>query len=242
MEINRTMQTELRIEAMRSSMRASGVDAVIIPVREGLNWETCYYLTGFRGTSSVFFATCDDAGLVTDGRYLSQAAAQTHVPVIDQGSTPMMDVLGEILSGTGTIGFQADRVTCDLMGKIKEYGKNIVDISPLFSKLRRKKDQGEISDIRVAADLATFALLDTLGECEKELTERSFAARLEYGIRMAGAEGGWGSHDFIVASGSRSALPHGTPTGKNIESGEMVTVDFGSRFNGYISDITRSFC
>jgi Xaa-Pro aminopeptidase len=245
MEMNRVMQTERRIEAMRSSMKTAGVDAVIVPVREGLNWETCYYLTGFRGSSSVFYVTSNQAGLITDGRYLAQAAAQTRIPVIDQASAPMMDVLGEILSGIGgigTIGFQADRVTCDLMGKIKEFGKSIVDVSPLFSRLRRKKDEGEIRDIRAAADLASSALLKTLSERENDITESSFAARLEYGIRMAGAEGGWGSHEFIVASGPRSALPHGIPTGKKIEPGEMVTVDFGSRFNGYISDITRSFC
>jgi Xaa-Pro aminopeptidase len=71
-------------------------------------------------------------------------------------------------------------------------------------------------------------------------TEREIAARLEFAIRMNGAEGTWGDHEFIVASGSRSVLPHGTPTAKPLEEGKWVTLDFGARVGGYLCDITRN--
>ena len=57
-------------------------------------------------------------------------------------------------------------------------------------------------------------------------------------MRKAGATSS--SFDIIVASGARSALPHGVATNKVIESGDFVTMDYGALYNGYISDITRT--
>lgn len=237
-------QHERRIESLRSRMSTANVNAVVVMAREGLNWETCFYLSGFRGSSCALAITVDEAFLVTDGRYLAQAAEQTHLRIIDQGSLPIMDVLKNLLSGragSGDLGFQADRVTCDLLGSLKEIGGDLVDISAIFSDLRRLKDPLEISNISKAAATAAAALMSSLEKVGRDFTEKDFAARLEYEMKTGRAEGGWGAQDFIVASGSRSALPHGVPTDRKVLPEEIVTVDFGARFNGYICDITRTF-
>ena len=70
------------------------------------------------------------------------------------------------------------------------------------------------------------------------MTEKELAARLEYYMRSLGSEGV--SFDTIVASGHRSALPHGAPTDKAIEVGDFITFDFGAMYNGYHSDTTRT--
>ncbi|GAB6280424.1 MAG: Xaa-Pro peptidase family protein [Thermovirga sp.] len=235
---------ECRIESLRSRMRTANVDVAVVMAREGLNWETCFYLSGFRGSSCVLAITFDDAFLVTDGRYLAQAAEQTHLRIIDQGPIPIMDVLKNLLSGrvgSGNLGFQADRVTCDLLGSLKDIGGDLVDISTIFSDLRRFKDPLEINNISKAAEMAAAALISSLEKTGNDFTEKDFAARLEYEMKTGGAEGGWGAQGFIVASGSRSALPHGIPTDREVLPGEIVMVDFGARFNGYICDITRTF-
>ncbi len=73
------------------------------------------------------------------------------------------------------------------------------------------------------------------------MTEKEFNALLEYTLRKNGAEGGWKNNGFIVASGERSALPHGVPTGRAFRKGDIVTVDFGATVEGYMSDLTRNF-
>ena len=65
------------------------------------------------------------------------------------------------------------------------------------------------------------------------------ANELEYRMKKNGASGP--SFDTIVASGVRGALPHGLASEKLIKSGEMVTIDFGCLYNGYCSDMTRTF-
>ncbi len=235
---------ERRIESLRKRMRAANVDAAVVLAREGLNWETCFYLSGFRGSSCAMVITFEEAFLVTDGRYLAQAAEQTHLRVIDQGPVPIMEVLKNLLSGrsgSADLGFQADRVTCDLLGSLKDIGGDLIDISTIFSDLRRFKDHVEVSYISKAAEAAATALMSSIERSGKDFTEKDFAARLEYEIKKSGAEGGWGAQGFIVASGPRSALPHGVPTDRKVMPGELVTVDFGARFNGYICDITRTF-
>lgn len=225
-------------------MRAANVDAAVVLTREGLNWETCFYLSGFRGSSCALVITIEEAFLVTDGRYLVQAAEQTHLRVIDQGPVPIMEVLKKLLSGrlwSGDLGFQADRVTCDLLGSLKDIGSDLVDISTIFSDLRRSKDPVEVSNISMAAEAAASALISSIERSGKDFTEKNFAAVLEYEIKKGVAEGGWGAQGFIVASGPRSALPHGVPTDRKVLPGEIVTVDFGTRLNGYICDITRTF-
>jgi len=233
-----------RIDLLRRLMKSRGVDAAIAMARDGYNWETCYHLSGFRGSSCALVVFRDDAILVTDRRYLEQASGQTDLTVVDQGVTPMMEVLEKEISsrsGVGALGFQARRVTCDVFGGLKGLGRELVDISAEFSILRRRKDPVEAKSIQEAASIASSAFIDTLSIFSNGMSERELAARLEYEMRLKGAEGGWGGQDFIVASGPRSALPHGRPEDRAIRPGENVLVDFGARHMGYVSDITRTF-
>src|SRR5207244_7531893 len=70
------------------------------------------------------------------------------------------------------------------------------------------------------------------------IAERALAAELEYCMRKLGSERE--AFDTIVASGARSALPHGRASDKLLEVGDFVTFDFGARIGGYHSDLTRT--
>ncbi len=233
-----------RLVSLRQLMKSRGADAAVALVREGYNWETCFHLSGFRGSSCALIILADDALLVTDGRYLEQASGQTTLTVVDQGRGSIIEALEKELSARpeiGSLGFQARRVTCDLYDGLKGLGRELIDLTSEFSSIRRKKDLEEAHTIEEAARIASAAFKDTLSSFLSGMTERVFAARMEYEMRLKGAEGGWGGQDFIVASGQRSALPHGRPEDKIIERAENVLVDFGARHKGYVSDITRSF-
>ena len=106
--------------------------------------------------------------------------------------------------------------------------------------LRQVKDEEEIGYIRRACAIADKAFEDIVHFIRPGRTEIEVAARLEQVMREAGSEKP--SFDTIVASGLRGSMPHGTATEKVIEAGDFVTMDYGAKFEGYCSDITRTVC
>ncbi len=233
-----------RMDSIRRQMKEKGADAAIAVVREGYNRETCFHLCGFSGSSGALLIFGDDALLLTDRRYLLQASEETDLKIIDQGVTPLIEAVAREVAGrpgVKTIGIQFQRLACDMLAVLKETGKSIADLSAGFSHVRRAKDPFEAGEIAMAAGFASGAFMDTLAFFEPAMSEKQFAARLEYEMRTRGADGGWGVQDFIVASAERSALPHGVPSDREVVSGEHVLVDFGSRYRGYLCDITRTF-
>ena len=100
------------------------------------------------------------------------------------------------------------------------------------------KTEQEINIIKAACEIAHHAFTHILGFIKPGKTELEVSNELEFFMRKQGAT--QSSFDTIVASGLRSALPHGVATNKVIEKGDFVTLDFGALYNGYISDITRT--
>ena len=117
-------------------------------------------------------------------------------------------------------------------------GTVAVPTSRVVESLRAVKDEGERDAIRKAAAIADRAFERILEELRPGRTEREIALRLEFMMREMGADGA--SFDIIVASGPRSALPHGVASDRVLEKGDLVTLDFGASYRGYCSDITRT--
>lgn len=235
-----------RTERLRQQMNSMGLDAVVLMVFEGANWQSVYYISGFRGSSSGVVVTEKDAFLITDGRYLSQASEQSPYTLVTQGSRTMLEAVCELLKDQKChrIGVEKDIVSIRNFEKMSAIMSLVewYDTSSILPLLRRTKDSSEVDSIRKAGQIASDAYREVLGHVSLGMTEKEFEALLEYTVKKLGAEGGWGNHNFIVASGARSALPHGAPTDKAFQSGDWVTVDFGAMVNGYLSDITRNFC
>jgi Xaa-Pro aminopeptidase len=108
----------------------------------------------------------------------------------------------------------------------------------LVEQIRAQKTADEIETIEQAIKIAETAYTQLLEEMKPGMTEKQLALRLEWLMRERGASGV--SFDMIVASGARSALPHGVASDKAIATGELVTFDFGCYYQGYVSDITRT--
>lgn len=110
----------------------------------------------------------------------------------------------------------------------------------IFDQLRLQKDENEIMSMQKAAQIAEAGLLATLPLVKIGMTEKEIASELVMQCLRAGAEG-----DFpfapIVASGPNSADPHATPTDRKIQPGDILLFDWGVRYQGYSSDITRCF-
>ena len=104
--------------------------------------------------------------------------------------------------------------------------------------LRCIKTEEELEKVAKAEAIGDQAFQKILGDIKPGVTELTIAAKLDYYMRELGAEGN--SFDTIVASGLHSAMPHAVPTAKKLEKGDFITMDFGCRYDGYCSDMTRT--
>jgi Xaa-Pro aminopeptidase len=118
------------------------------------------------------------------------------------------------------------------------HGVELVPLRGIVEDLRATKDPGEISMIRRALAIAGKALTTGTRRLAGE-RENAIAARIQTAIRDGGGDDE--SFPTIVASGPRGALPHGLPTRRRIGGGDLVVIDYGVRYKGYCSDLTRTY-
>jgi Xaa-Pro aminopeptidase len=229
---------------MRAAV-AAGVDALVVTHGPDVR-----YLSGFTGSSGAVALVGGRAVLFTDGRYTSQAKAEAGGMriAIDKRSPGVRAV--EWLAGVGVTrcGFDAGQTTVAgleamrkaLVPLLKSSARRgfLVANDGLVAKLREVKDDDEIARMRKAAALGCSLFEQVLEFVVAGATEAEVAAQLEFKARMAGAEAM--SFETIVASGERSALPHGRATGAKLPKRGFVTMDFGVLLDGYCSDMTRT--
>ncbi len=232
---------EKRLEKLRTVMEKTGCDGILICVIEGLGWQNACYLSGFRGSSAALLVTATENFLVTDDRYRLQASKESDFNVIMQGERRLSTAVKELLAKKGLQRVGIDGRSLPV-ATFREIGGTAVleDVSTLLGSIRRAKDPVERGNIRHAARIAGAALEKVAAGVHGDVTEKDISATLEFFIKTGGADGGWQDHEFIVASGPRSALPHGGASTRKIKPGEWATIDFGARCSGYVSDVTRN--
>jgi Xaa-Pro aminopeptidase len=198
-------------------------------------------MSGFTGSAGALIITSSRALLVTDFRYIEQAAAQaSEFEVIKQGAV-LTDSLRQALEEVGVrrLAFEKEFVS---YGDYERYrdklGAELVPMDGAVEKLRLVKDSGEIEAIRRAAAIGDKAFRHILDFLRPGLREDEVSLELEFQMRRLGATGL--AFDIIVASGPRSSLPHGRASERVIQPGDFVKMDFGCVVDGYCSDMTRT--
>ncbi|MGX7203871.1 M24 family metallopeptidase [Enterococcus pingfangensis] len=226
-----------RIEKLRALMKNEVIDAYLVTSPANLR-----YLTNFTGTAGLAFITLDKAFFITDFRYTEQANEQVEEMTIIQQQG---DIVGEIIKlvekeGISVLGFEDALMTYAEYSVFEEViDAELAPASGMIEKLREQKDTGEIAIIEKACAIADEGFEYILKMIRPGMTEIEVANQLDFFMRSLGASGT--SFDTIVASGIRSALPHGVASEKMIQQGDMITLDFGCVYQGYVSDITRTF-
>ncbi len=225
-----------RIEKIRSKLIEGDLPAILITSEFNLR-----YATGFTGTTGVAVITLEKAYFVTDFRYTDQAAKQCQGYQILQNIGPIYAEVAKIVESDGLTGiaFEEDHVSYGTHSVIEELiAAELVPVSGLIEELREVKESGEVAIIRKACEIADAAFAHILTYIKPGMTEIQVATELDFHMRSLGASGI--SFETIVASGLRSAMPHGVASDKVIETGDMITLDFGCYYNGYVSDMTRT--
>ncbi|ANE48086.1 Xaa-Pro dipeptidase [Paenibacillus swuensis] len=229
--------TTSRINNLRTAMEEAGLQALFIT-----NPHNRKYISGFTGSSGYILITMDRAILFTDFRYMTQAPEQAKALEVLEHLPVVMDSVKEVLkaSGIDKLGFEQADVA---YGDYATYAAQLqsIELVPsdgLVEGLRMFKDAGELRIMQEAADLADRTFEHILTFIKPGLTELEVALEMEIFMRRNGATSS--SFDTIVASGERSALPHGVASPRVIQGNEFIKLDFGAYYQDYCSDLTRT--
>jgi Xaa-Pro aminopeptidase len=229
--------TTKRIGRLRALMKDQGLEALLIT-----NSFNRKYITGFTGTSGYALVTDSGAYLFTDFRYMTQAPEQApDFEVIEHAAKPMTTIREKLTElGICRLGFEpADLTYGTYVGYKAELGAiELVPAEPLVEKLRMTKDEEELAIMKAACELADRTFQHIVSFLKPGLTEKEVALEMEFFMRKHGATST--SFDTIVASGERSALPHGVASDRVLKPNEFVKLDFGALYQGYCSDLTRT--
>lgn len=227
----------VRVDNVREKLDDYGVDALLVT-----NMYNVRYLANFTGSTGLVVVTKQKSYFVTDFRYTEQAAEQAKDFEIIKNEGSIYEEVAKIVEkdGINTLGFEETNITYATYTQInKLINCELKPITGLIEKIREVKTEEEIEIIQEAVNIVEKAYDYILGYVKPGITEIEVANELDFYMRNLGATGV--SFDTIVASGVRSAMPHGVASDKVIEEGDMVTIDFGCYYKGYTSDMTRTF-
>jgi Xaa-Pro aminopeptidase len=224
--------------------RKTGVQALLVTHLSDVRW-----LCGFTGSNAAVVLPIGGRTrpvLITDGRYTAQAKAEAAgLRVIIAPKSAVIAACEWIAeAGMKSCGFDEGNTTVATLKQMqaavpaKRRRGMFQPVGALVSTLRWVKDAQEIRQMRAAAALGCNLFESIFDQIVPGATEADVAAALEYKAKLAGATEM--SFPTIVASGSRSALPHGRATAARLPRRGFVTMDFGVVLDGYCSDMTRT--
>lgn len=244
---------ESRFNKLAKVLENAGIDAYYCRNTSDIRWLTS--MDGVFDTEQAHLALIsgDSFSIHTDGRY--SQAMRSHP---NRESLDILDISDEQISH---MDFAANRIADSLPANAKigvesnialdEFRAldaalskkglscEIVEMKDPVTSLRAVKDLAEVEIMRQAQQITDRAFSDLLTWIAPGLTELEVASRLEYSMRLDGAQ----SIAFasIVASGPlHSAMPHAIPSSRKLEAGDLVVIDFGAKYGDYCSDMTRT--
>ncbi len=226
-----------KLERIRLFMEAEGCDAILVSSDENRR-----YVANFSGTTGYAFVTKTNNYFLTDFRYFEQVEKQCtgfELVKITKDNT-YYDALNAIIAkeGLAVVGLEGNTLS---YVNWQAFEKNLnakLEVIDLIN-LRAVKNDEEIALVTKACDIAVEAFNELLKEIKVGMSEVEVKNLLDSKMKNLGASAA--SFDMIVASGARGALPHGVASTKLIEANDFVTIDYGCFYEGYCSDITRTF-
>jgi Xaa-Pro aminopeptidase len=232
-----------RQRTLRELLSTTRYDALLINHLPNIR-----YLCGFTGSAGLLLVTASNGVFFTDVRYDTQGREEVKgAKVVIADKTPLSaaaEWIGRLRkrkSKPWALGIEGDHMTLaesKRLGDLLPSGVRLRNTSALVDRLRMVKDEQELGLIRAAVQLGATLFDRALQVLRPGVKETDVAAEMEFSARRAGAEAM--SFPTIIASGARSALPHGRATGQAVATGGFVVCDFGVILAGYCSDQTRT--
>ncbi len=223
----------MRTDNLIKKLEQENVDAML--VTSGVNM---HYMSGFRGGEGYMLVSRDRLLLLVDSRYTVEAKRTApDFEVVEYAEKPL-DYVKK--AGIKKLAVEEGTITAANYSKIKADLPDIefCDGTSYIANLRAVKDKTEIAQMQTASDIAEAAYAHILSHIKVGMKERDIALELEFYMRKNGAE--CVSFPIIAVAGENSAMPHGSPSDREIRVGDLLTLDLGAVYKGYCSDMTRT--
>ena len=237
------MDYKVRLKRLQQALSENKLDALLVTHLPNIR-----YLAGFTGSAGVVLLTPDRALFFTDGRYTTQAKHEVKgARIVIAKKTPLYAAAEWLsdhrkdLGSSVRLGIEGDHLTVaarDQLRLLLPAAFRLKTAPPLIEEARMVKDADEIASIRAAVELGSRLFDTVVAAIRPGTSEVNVAAELEHAARRSGAE--QMSFETIIASGERSALPHGRASQAVIPGEGFVVCDFGVILSGYCSDMTRT--
>lgn len=226
-----------RVDTLKGFFEREKLDGYIIADEISI-----LYFTGFLGGERLLVLKEGENVLYVRGVGYEEAketARNCRVELVRWGEDADKKIADKVKGlKLGRVGFDALSASVYLKFTKALKGVKLEDKGKLVWELRRVKDETELSHMRRAAELTSEGMKAAFETIRPGLREREVAAEIEYAMRRMGSEGT--AFDTIVASGVRSAYPHGWCTDRKIERGDLVVLDIGAKYQNYRADLTRT--
>ena len=226
-----------KIKCLREKMKLLEIDGMIIS-----NPTNIEYITGVYAEGTLIINDKDNI-FITDARYIedvnSTITISDEINVRDQANISENEYIS-FFANCPRVGIEENYISYSkYQNLVRIYRlKEAVETNNLIEKMRTIKDDNEIAKIRRACEITDNCFTHLLEYIKVGMTERQIAFEIEKYFIENGANGL--AFDTIVASGENSSKPHAVPTNRKIQSGDNITIDFGAKYKGYCSDMTRT--
>lgn len=202
------------------------------------------YVTGFNSSAGALVITKDDALFLTDSRYFEAAESTIIGATVKyaEDSEAYYKEIKELLDRNNitSLGFEDDKISYIGFNNWKEKLEiEMVPAGKLIADLRAVKTSEQLDKMIKSQRMAEKTFQDILPLISTDITEKQLAAELIYAMLKNGADDK--AFNPIVVSGTKTSMPHGVPGDEKISNG-FLTIDFGVRLNGWVSDMTRTLC
>jgi Xaa-Pro aminopeptidase len=225
-----------RRQGVASALASHKIEALLVSSPASVR-----YLTGYTGSNGLVLVTPLESHFFTDPRYATDAKRNIDckVHICTKG---LFDEAASVAKRKQLkkLGFEPGWMQVEAFEKLKKNlgaAVKLLAVSGVVEDLRAIKSPAEIARIRAAVRVNSEAYTKTLSRVKLGVREMDIAAELDFQMRMLGAEKP--AFETIVASGTRTALPHAHPSSKKLVADELLLVDMGATVDGYTSDMTR---
>jgi len=225
-----------RIAAIRRELNRRKISCLIVTRPANVT-----YATGFMGEDSWAAITRTRVYLLTDSRYTEQARKECpSCPIVERTGSMARAVakLAARLSSLRMITVEKSISLADFEALTKHVKARLKSVAGIIEAVRSRKHGAEIAAIKASASIAAQALQRTLPHVKPGIAENELAGALDFQIRKAGATNSFAT---IVAFGPNASRPHHQPGKRKLKRKDTVLIDFGAKYKGYCSDITRCF-
>lgn len=228
-----------RYERLMSILKENGIEAALVHRPENMR----YLTEGYTGEGCVFIRE-GEITVITDFRYVEQVSRQVpEAKLVSTSAThPEKDCVLELTDACGikAMAVETDYLSHDAFEDLRTHLPfvKLERMNGIPENLREIKEADEIESICAAAGIASRAFNNILEKIHPGMTEKQVQIMLDYEMLMLGSEKN--AFSTIAAAGINGSLPHAVPSDYVIQKGDMLTLDFGAKINGYCSDITRT--